>query len=215
MRLRPSRPAPQSTVSASAISPMTNSCRIRRPREAPERLGAPSLSAVTRDSPVEPSAGASPQTIAVSTVIPTAKASTEESSEICESNGNGSRPWIQLTSAVSIHEAKTRPAAPPAIDSNSDSVRSCRRILLVPAPNAERMASSRRRAEARLSIRLPMLPQAISSTAPTAAKSARIVRRMSPTSWSRSGTTFTVHPVLKSGCSRTSSAMTPDSSACA
>ena len=57
----------------------------------------------------------------------------------------------------------------------------------MPAPTADRIANSRLRPDARVSIRLPMLPHAISSTAPTAPNSTSTASRRSPTSCSRSG----------------------------
>ena len=213
IRLRPSRPAPHNTVSASAISAITNDCRISRPRRDPDTEGAPSRSAVTRDPPVAPIAGASPQTSVVNTVTTAANASTLGSIVTCESSGIGRREPTHVVKPLRIQTASNTPSAPPAIDSISDSLTSWVRRRLVPAPIAERIASSRRRPDARVSIKLPMLPHAISSTAPTAPKSTSTASRTSPTSCSRSGTRLIVHPVLKSGCSARTCANTPSISA--
>jgi cellulose biosynthesis protein BcsQ len=131
----------------------------------------------------------------------------------CDSRGIGNRDPIQVDRLLSSHIARSTPRRPPAIDSISDSQPSCVSSRVVFAPTADRIANSRRRDDARVSIRLPMLPHAINSTAPTAPNSASTARRTSPTSCSRSCTRLTVHPVLKWGQSRTSDAITPSISA--
>jgi hypothetical protein len=69
-----------------------------------------------------------------------------------------------------------------------------------PAPSAVRIAISRPRAAARVSIRQAMSAQAISSSTPTAASSTVSSRRMLPTTSSRIGVTVavTANPLSRS-----------------
>ena len=64
--------------------------------------------------------------------------------------------------------ASSSPAAPPATASTSASTSSCWNTRPRPAPSAERIAISLRRASARANSRLPTLAQAISRTSATA-----------------------------------------------
>ena len=128
-------------------------------------------------------------------------------------SGSGTRVVSHELKPLRIQEASSTPSTPPAADNISDSHTSCVSRRPVPAPIADRMASSRRRPDARVSIRLPMLPQAINNTAATAPNKTSRASRTSPTSCSRSGTALTDHPVLKSGRSFLRPSITPSSSA--
>ena len=91
------------------------------------------------------------------------------------------------------------PSTPPSAASNVLSTSNCRAMRIPPAPSAARIAISRPRPAARISIRLATLAQAISRTTPTAPSNTSSGVRTSPTTCSRRSTTVIPHLVLKSG----------------
>ena len=74
---------------------------------------------------------------------------------------------MEPTSAPSVHDPTSNPAAPPASEISKLSVRSCRINLHRPAPIAIRTAISLCLASPRATRRLARFAQAISSTNPT------------------------------------------------
>ena len=197
-KLRTSSPAPTSNTSASATSTTTNTARVRFPRAA-DPLLPPSLRESVRLVPDAVSAGTTPKIKPQTTDAPNVNASTVASMP------TSSRRWIGKRSATTArrnprpHHASSSPPNPPASERTRLSASNWRTSRPRPAPSAARTASSRWRAVARASRRLATFAQAMRSTKATAPASTKSAGRMSPVSCCRSGTTFDVHPVLKSG----------------
>ena len=99
-----------------------------------------------------------------------------------------------ITASFVAHQARREPMIPAAQVSNRLSVRNCSKRRLRPAPKALRMEISLRRETALAKSRFPTLRQAMSSTKPTAPKSANTASRESPRSCRRKGVRFVVQP---------------------
>ena len=157
----------RSTV-ASASSAAARPRRSRpRPGPAPRELFSISLTSAFAAY----DAGAMPKTTPVTSVRPTANASTIAS--MCTS-GIGSRfGGSEALIARTAHTAPMMPPRPPKTDSVTLSTSSWRSRRMRDAPSAVRTAISFCRAVARASSRLAMFAQAMSSTKPTAARRTR------------------------------------------
>ena len=165
-KLRIRRPAPTSSISASATSATIRVLRIRsewRPEVAPR---PPSRSTPTRLPPADCSAGIRPKATPVTSERSSAKPRTEASSRI--STRRGMLPGWSASRTCTPPHASATPRAPPTSESSTLSVRSWATMRSRRAPIATRSASSRCRPAARPSSRLATLAQQIRSTSPTA-----------------------------------------------
>ncbi len=113
----------------------------------------------------EESAGARPTATPVRNAIAMVNHSTSEFTPACSMRGMSP---ARRTSASVVHIASAIPNAAPHPASSRLSVRNCRSSWPRVAPNAARIATSRRRASARVNSRLVTLTQAINSTHATA-----------------------------------------------
>jgi hypothetical protein len=150
----------------------------------------------------------------VSIETPTANSSTRPSIEI--SSALGTWPASSVEAAVSVPYASRSPSAPPALESSTASVNSCRNTRPRPAPSAERIAISLRRLKARVKSRLPTLAHAMRRTNPAAPSSMSSIVRLLPTMSSCIGMTTAPQPRPSvRGNSRASRAEIASISACA
>ena len=168
MRDRPNRPAPTSSIVASASSAAARPLRTSaRPCPAEDRSACfsdrvSSVFAIDQ-------AGARPNNNPVSTVIPRANTTTVLSMVTV---GNGRTPKGRPTLISRTAQTATAiPRRPPIEASTRLSTSSCLSRRLRLAPSAVRTAISRSRAIARLSNRFATLAHAISSTHATPPRS--------------------------------------------
>ena len=111
---------------------------------------------------------------------------------------------VSGSAAVSTRIAQmpiSRPPRPPASPIRTLSTSNWRAMRQAPAPNAPRMAISRPRPAARISMRFATLAQAISNTNPTAPSRTSSGVRILPTVCSRNETTVAPHLLSKAGSS--------------
>ena len=199
-RIRPkllmSRPAPIRSTNATPISPTTRRSRAR-PRARPGVPRVPSRSASFRSGREESRAGRTPNRRPVRTDTPSVNRSTRASTTIGRKRGTSA--GMESCRRSTPHSASRAPKTPPARDSMTLSVRSCRRRRARPAPNEARIAISFCRAAARDSSRLATLAQAMSRTKATAPRRISRAVRTSPTISSWSGMRVIPMPVFASG----------------
>ena len=147
----------------------------------------PALSVETRSVFEAVIAGIIPKTSPETAAIARPKPSTSRFTPASAARGTLS-PISRSTAGVA-RNASAQPTAPPAALSTRLSTSSCRTILVRLAPSAVRIAISRRLSRTRASSRLPMLPQAISSTSATAQRITTISVFVSPSTASSSVST--------------------------
>ena len=167
-KLRMNSPAPTSATSESAIWATTNAFRTRPLRRPPPIVPASSLSVETSSGFDACNAGARPNTTPVIRETASVKTNTRQSIVRLSQTGRP-RSGTNETSVPAVHNAKSRPHAPPSSASIKLSVNNCRTKRRRLAPSASRIPISRRRAVARPSRRLATLAQAIRSTTPATA----------------------------------------------
>ncbi len=203
---------PVTSTNARATSAVTRTRRrVRLPPPAVPR--PPSLSADATLVNDCWRAGARPTRRPVIRVSTAAAAKTAASTRT--SFSRGASAGARATSASTPHMPSSRPATPPAAAMTRLSVASCRTIRPRLAPSAMRVASSRRRPDARASSRLAMLAQAMSSTKVTAPASATSAGRICPVTRSARGWTRNPVRALASGCSISSCAARAVAAPCA
>ena len=192
IEVRISRAEPTSSTTASATSLITSMVRAlfwRSP--VPERPPL-SLRVALRSGRELCSAGIRPNRMPVNPAARTVNASTRQSTPTSEP----SRPTRGRLAVFTLSRARipttpnAAPATPPASESSTLSVSSCRMMRPRPAPMAARIAISRRRPTARASSRFATLAQAISSTKLTAPTRTRREERTLLTRASRIGSTL-------------------------
>ena len=163
IKVRSSRPAPQSTSTAAATCTDTRPLRSQPPR----RVILPSADTASARRPrVDCQAGARPNR------TPTANAVSAHTAATRPSNDNetalGNTPGGTNDGAAASSAAVTPTATTPPIDASTRlSVSSCATTRPRPAPSAARTASSRVRPVAWARSRLATLAQHISNTNPT------------------------------------------------
>jgi len=189
-KLRISSAPAASSTTAHANCAATRTEKMRRCRTPAVALRPPSFSAPEESWRDDSNAGSRPQTSAAAIDAAAVKARTRPSSPI--SCDRGSPSLSDVSSARVSHHASASPEAPPATASTPVSTRISRMTRPRPAPRAVRIAISRPRAAARVSIRQAMSAQAISSSTPTAASNTTSSRRILPTTSSCIGVTVAV-----------------------
>ncbi len=213
IRLRPSRPAPITSATASAISVTTKALRAQPPLTPRAEPLPPCRRPSARSTRDTCHAGASPKITLASSEAASANASADRSTVTSSSRGRSA--GASASSAVTPHRAIRMPPAPASSASTMLSVSICRTSRIRPAPTAARTTSSRPRADARASSRFATFAHAINNTNPTAASSTNNVCLVSPTIISCSGTTATPLSPLLTGYSFDSRAAMPVISDCA
>ena len=175
---------------------------MRFPPASASVLPKPSFIASLKSVLVSRQAGAKPARMPVNTEIESVNANTHPSSVTMIEAGSRSARNARISFTANC--ARSRPRAPPAIESRVVSVRICCTTRLRLAPKAVRMAISLRRASAFATNKFATFAQAMSRTNATAPNNTSSAGRMSPTIWSRSGTTIAPQPLSSSGycCSR-------------
>ena len=143
------------------------------------------------------SAGASPNSIPVSTDNPAVKPSTCQSIPISSARGNASGSAASTDVVPAF--ATINPSAPPAAPRSTLSVSNCRITRHGLAPSAARIANSLVRPVERASNRFATFAHAMSSTKLTAPSSTSKMPLTSPTIWVFSGTSVMPDPLLESG----------------
>ena len=134
---------------------------------------------------------------------------------IATSEARGSAKPGTPRSSRTPQPARIRPATPPLTPSASPSMTNSRASRARLAPSADRIEVSRARRTPRASSRLATFEQAISSSTPTAASSARSVGRMPPATESSNGVRYTPIWWFETGYCRSSAAAIADISRCA
>ena len=167
-RLRANRPAPTNSSSESASCATTRMRRIRAPPPADARAAGCSRSVEATSARLACNAGASPNSRPVKVESASVKTSRRMSS-VAAIHPPVAFAGRMRSSALVVHTETSSPSRPPASAMTRLSIRSCRSSERRAAPNARRMAISRRRDAARASNKLATLAQAISSTKPTSA----------------------------------------------
>ena len=197
MSVRSSSPAPNSSRTAVATSPMTSSPRSRPPPPVIVRVSDPMTSA--DEKLVAFHAGITPNSSPTQIAAPAQNATTRMSN--VSVTVAGSSPRGISDGATSGWPRRPRmPSAPPISESTTLSVSSCRTMRRRPAPSADRTASSRMRTVARASSRLATLAQQMRSTKPTTPRnSIDVSRRSLPIIESCSGSSRTPRPLLVCG----------------
>ena len=162
------RPAAISRPHETASS-TTTSAPLNRPIRAlvdPRESSLSTAPALTREAC---SAGSVPAASAAIRIRPPVNSATRASKSNVIQNGTGLMAIASLNQRTPI-TLRPRPTMPPRSASTSTSVRCCLTICPRPAPIATRMATSRRRSDARAASRFETLTHAMSST-PMAAPS--------------------------------------------
>ena len=178
-------------TSASATSATTSTDRtLFCLKPVPDRPPL-SLSAMFRSVRDPCSAGIRPNRRPVASETTTVNASTRQSTPTSDPfSPRRGIPAVLMDNRARIPATpSTMPSAPPATDSRTLSVSSCLMIRPRPAPIAERIAISRRRAVARTSSRFATLAQAMSRTKTTATLMTSRIGRTLLTNASRNGAT--------------------------
>ena len=212
IKVRSSRPAPQSTRTAAATCTDTRPLRSQPPR----RVTLPSADmASVRRPRVDCQAGTWPNRTPTANAVSAHAVATRPSNDSLTATGN--TPGGTSDGAAAMSAAVTPTATRPPIDASTRlSVSSCATTRPRPAPSAALTASSRVRPVACARSRLATLAQHISSTNPTTPRSSSDVSRTSrPMRASRSGCTVTPCPLLLSGNCSASRAAIASRSACA
>ena len=189
-KLRTSKPAPTTTITARAISVMTSPLRKRSRPEPGVALLPPSLSERCTSAPANRSTGASPNSTPVRRVLPSVKRKTLRSKRTSSRRGRFSRPSAIRKSMPK--PARNRPTTAPVPASTRLSVSICRLRRTRPAPIAVRTAISRPRSDIRAKRRLVTFAQAISSRSPVAPNKMNNGARVSPTTASCKGISVVV-----------------------
>ena len=177
------RPAPMSSISASASSATTSVDRMRFAVPATVRWP---FSAPLNAARHAWRAGADPKMPATTTERANVKATTRPS--IDTSSSRGMLAGASATKTLVAATASSRPMAAPTSDSTRLSVTSCCTIRRRPAPSDARRANSESRPLARTRSRLATFAQAISRTKPTTPRNVHSVPLTSPTTAVRSAT---------------------------
>ncbi len=196
-RLRPRRPAPITSATASAISVTTNAFRAQPPRTPRAEPFPPWRRPSARSTRDTCHAGARPNTRLAASEM--ASANINAAGSTVTSLRRGRSSGASASSALTPQRAMITPPVPASSASTTLSVSICRISRTRPAPTAARTTSSRPRAVARASSRFATLAHAINSTNPTAASNTKSVWRVSPTTMSCTGTTAIPLSPLRDG----------------
>ena len=181
---------------------MTSSPRSRPPPPVVVRLSE-AMTAADENS-VAFHAGITPKSSPTTSAVPAQKATTRMS-KVSVTVAGSSPCGMSEGAALRIAAPTAIPRAPPSSDSTRLSVSSCRMMRRLPAPSADRTASSRTRTVARASSRLATLAQQMRSTNPTTPRnSIDVSRRSLPTIESCIFSSATPRPLLVWANSRAS-----------
>ena len=197
-RLFSSRPAPINSMSDNAISPAASTQRMRCRATPKVALRPPSFKFSFAFCRAATSAGPAPKTRLHSTETHSTKTRTPPFTDMRAEFGR-TCSGIKCFNASTPQDASSQPATPAANESTKLSASSKRTNCQRLAPNASRIAISRRRPFTRASSRLAAFPHAISSTRQTAPSKISKAGRMFSTACSASGERVMPTPVSSCG----------------